>query len=157
MQPTVPNLADEFAAIRRWSQRGRAKHSATINTIPFIIGSGSSVITTGIQAAVPILQADKCRVTGVFIQEFDGTTGSINLDIQKAVGGSAPVWTTMLGSTALTITNGRCYPNPFNTDQTAFLATWASTELLAGDYVRLRIITVSLFKRLSVALRVSKI
>ena len=76
---------------------------AEVDTINVIIGDGASAITTGVAAA---LRVDfRARVTGYFLQEFDGTSGSITVSVQRAVGGASPIWTVISPSTPVGISS----------------------------------------------------
>lgn len=148
MQETIPDLNEEIAYIRQWSMRGRPRSPATVVSMNLIIGDGTATITAGIKGA---LRVDfKARVTGIFIQEFDGLTGSVTLGIEKAVGGVAPVFTSIITpGTVPTITAGRFYEDEE-------LLNWPGVNFDRGDYIRWRVITVSTFRRLAVCLRLRR-
>lgn len=156
--PSPPSLEDIVGQIRGWSERTRTPDPAFITTIPFIIGAGTATITTGNQGVIPI--DFRCRITGIRVLEFDGITGSVTLDIQKTtdpslVTPSIPTFTTIVGATAVpTIVSGRFYKDPL-IDGNPGLVGW-KVNLERGDYLLLKVLTVSSFRRLSIALRVRR-
>lgn len=141
-QPS-PDLIQAVSQIRSWSIRSRPTDKADVVTIPFIIGTGTAVITPGIQGAIPIFF--KGRLVSLQIQEFDGFTGSVQLDIQRFQGGSDPVPFSIVDPTPNfpTIVNGRFFLDPE-------LTNW-STSVEYGDYLMVIVNTVAIFQRLSVA------
>lgn len=118
-----------------------------VDTINLIIGDGTNVLSTGIQGA---LRVDfKARITGVFLQEIDAVTGSVELDILKAQGGTSPSFTSIVASAPPEITTSR-----FSADST--LTGW-TTEIARGDYLRFDVTSVTAFTRLVVALRIRRL
>lgn len=120
---------------------------AEIDTINFIIGDGVSVIAPGIAAAIRV--DFRARITGIFFQEFDGTPGSIRLDVQKSPGSSTPTWARISPVTRPGITSGR-----YSADED--LVGWL-TDIERGDYLRLEVATASVMMRVHVGLRIRRL
>jgi len=152
-----PQAQQLLTTIRSWSQKARGVERATVVSIPFIIGSGTATITAGIQGAVPV--EFRGRITGIRIMEFDAVTaGRVTLDIQKAqqsallLNPTTPVFASIVTpGTVPTIgpTSGRYYSDDI-------LLNWNDLDLERGDYLRLHVLTVTSFRRLSVSLRVRR-
>jgi hypothetical protein len=143
------SLLDDLTAIRRWSQRLPPTEMAEIDTINVIIGDGQNVLTTGIKAA---LHVDfNAFITGAYLHEFDGTTGSVSIGIAKAAYsvGSAPTFSSIVGSAPPTITSAR-----YAEDET--LTGW-TTRINRQDVLRFSVSSVSAFTRLLIALRVRRL
>ena len=118
---------------------------AEVDSINVIIGDGANVIVAGVAAA---LRVDfQARVTGVFLQEFDGTSGSVAITVAKSVGGAAPTWATM-GSAA--ISGGRYFADED-------LSTWTETYIERGDYLRFSVTSAATIRRVHVALRIRRL
>lgn len=133
--------------MRNWSQRARPTDKAFVQTVPFIIGNGLSVLTTGIAAALPIFY--NARLVGIQIQEIDGITGSCTFDVQTAVGGNSASFSSIIGGGAVpTITSGRFYSD-------MKLLGW-NTTITDGQYILLNLTSNTLFTRLSVAFRIRR-
>jgi hypothetical protein len=110
-----------------------------------IIGDGATAIVPGVAAA---LRVDfRARISGVFLQEFDGTSGTLAVTVARAVGGPAPSWTTM-GNVAIT-TTGR-----YAADEA--LDTWSETYIDRGDYLRFSVSSAATIMRVHVALRIRR-
>lgn len=112
--------------------------------IEFVIGDGSNVITTG--PAGGLVVPFDCVITEVELQEFEGTTGSININIQKGVAGSSPTFSSIVGSFPPTISGSRHYAD-------ASLTGW-TTDLSRGDVLKFLVSTISSFKRVTLVLYV---
>lgn len=134
--------------MRNWSQRARPTDKANVFTIPFIIGGTTVALTTGIQACLPIFFNG--WITGIQIQEFDGTFGSATLDVFKFVGSATPLPVSIItpGGGTRPFISGRFF-------QDYKLLNW-DTKVSDGDYIEISLVTVSSFKRLSIALRFRK-
>jgi hypothetical protein len=123
---------------------------AEVDTINVVIGDGLVVLTTGIKAA---LRVDfNAVITGSFVHEFDGTTGSVVLDIAKSpayVVGVAPTFTSIVASAPPTITSAR-----YAEDTT--LTGW-TTDIARGDVLRFSVTSITSFTRLLIALRIRRL
>src|SRR4029453_19593288 len=118
---------------------------AEVDSINVIIGDGATAIVAGVAA---VLRVDfRARVTGMFLQEFDGTTGSVAVSIAKAQGGAAPAWVT-IGSGA--ISGGRYFADEA-------LGTWTDTSIDRGDYLRFSVTSAATITRVHVALRIRRL
>jgi len=141
------SLISDLLAIKQWSQRPAGQDVAEVDTINVLIG-GTTALTAGVVAA---LRVDfRGRLTGYFLQEFDGTTGSVTFTIEKAQGGAAPSWVRMSPATPTGITSGRYFA-----DET--LTTWADTSVSRGDYLRFSIASAATIQRVLLALRMRRI
>jgi hypothetical protein len=142
----VSTLIDDLVAIRRWSQRSGAGEVAEVDTINVVIGDGATVLVAGVATA---LRVDfRARLTGAFLQEFDGTTGSVAVDVAKAVGGASPAWTTI--SSGLAIASGRYFA-----DET--VSTWSDTSIDRGEYLRFSVSSAATIMRVHLALRIRRL
>jgi hypothetical protein len=121
---------------------------AEVDTINVIIGDGTTVLTTGIKAA---LRVDfNAIITGSFVQEFDGTSGSIVLAIARAPAyTTTPTFTSITASAPPTVTSAR-----YAEDTT--LTGW-DTRINRGDILRFSVTSVSTFTRLLIALRIRRL
>jgi len=119
---------------------------AEVDSINVIIGDGGTVIVAGVAAA---LRVDfRGRITGIFLQEFDGTSGSVAVVIAKAQGGAAPSWVTMSGTAA--ISSGRYFADED-------LSTWSETYIDRGDYLRFSVSSATSIMRVHLALRIRRL
>jgi hypothetical protein len=119
---------------------------AEVDTINVIIGDGATVIVAGVAAA---LRVDfRARITGIFLQEFDGTSGSVAVAIAKAQGGAAPSWVTISGTAA--ISSGRYFADED-------LSSWSDTRIDRGDYLRFSVSSASTITRVHLALRIRRL
>jgi hypothetical protein len=145
---TQPSAERVVSGIRNWTQRTRPTDKAVVVTVPFLIGDGVAVLTTGIKAVLPIFF--NARIISIAIQEFDGHTGSVTLDIGKFTGGLTPVIVSLIGTGGAvpTINTGRYYFDDV-------LGNW-NTTIVDGEYISLAVSTISVFTRLSVALRLRR-
>jgi hypothetical protein len=142
-------IAEDIAIIRQWSQGGRGVPYPEIDTINVVIGDGANVLVAGIAAA---LRVDfNAIITGAYLIEFDGTTGSVVATIDKAspVAGASPSFTSIIGSSPPSITSGR-----YSVDET--LAGW-TTQIARGDVLRFLISSASAIKRILLALRIRRL
>lgn len=143
----APNLADEMTRIRRWSLRARPVEQAEVDTINVLIGDGTNVLATGVAAA---LRVDfRARITGSFLQEFDGTTGSVVIAIAKAQAGTSPSFTSIVASASPTISSAR-----YAADTT--LTGW-TLEIDRGDVLRFSVTSVTSITRLLIGLRIRRL
>ena len=142
------SLLDDLTAIRRWSQNLPPIDIAEVDTINVIIGDGVNVIGTGIAAA---LRVDfNANITGSFLHEFDGTTGSIVLDIKKALyTGSSPSFSSIVASAPPTISSGR-----YAADTT--LTGW-TTAINRGEVLQFSVTSASTVKRILATLRIRRL
>jgi len=119
---------------------------AEVDSINVIIGDGTNVIVAGVGAA---LRVDfRARITGIFLQEFDGTSGSVAVAIAKAQGGAAPSWATISGAAA--ISSGRYFADED-------LSTWSDTYIDRGDYLRFSVTSAATIMRIHLALRIRRL
>ena len=123
---------------------------AEVDTINLLVGDGINPLVSAVVAAMRV--DFRARLSGCFIQEYDGLTGSVQILVQKAPGGVAPVWQTMTPLTAPFpgIVGGRYFA-----DQT--LERWQRTMLERQDYLRFTIQSASVFTRLVISLRVRRL
>lgn len=146
-RPAPSKLVDDLVRIRQWSQRAQGQVLAEVDTINVIIGDGVSPIGVGVAA---VIRVDfRARITGIFFQEFDGTSGSIRIDVQQAPGGSSPAWARISPVARPGITSGR-----YSADDD--LTGWL-TEIERGDYLRFVVATATAFLRVHVGLRIRRL
>lgn len=120
---------------------------AEVDTINLIIGDGTNVLSTGVTGA---LRLDfRARITGAFLQEFDGTTGSVVIAIAKAPAGTAPTFVSIVASAPPTITTARYAEDSTLTDWTTFIDR--------GDILRFSVTSVTSIKRLLIGLRIRRL
>lgn len=146
------SLIDDLLAIKRWTQRPNGQDVAEVDTINVLIGGGggfggAAALTAGVAAAIRV--DFRARITGSFVQEFDGTSGSVVLDIAKAASGASPSFTSIVGSTPPTISSGR-----YVADEA--LVGW-TTGIDRGDVLRFSVTSASSIQRLLVALRIRRL
>ena len=121
---------------------------AEVDTINVIIGDGANVIVAGVAAA---LRVDfRARITGIFLQEFDGTSGSVALNIEKGQGGAAPTWTRISPLTPPAIASGRYYAGED-------MSGWSDTLIERGDYLRFVAVSATTIMRVHLALRIRRL
>jgi hypothetical protein len=120
---------------------------AEVDTINVIIGDGVNVLTAGVGAAIRV--DFRARITGSFVQEFDGTSGSVVLGIARAQAGSSPSFVSIVASAPPTISSGR-----YGADET--LAGW-TTSIDRGDLLRFSVTSATSIKRILVALRIRRL
>lgn len=143
----MSTLVDDLIAIRRWSQRPGGTDAAEVDSINVIIGDGVNVLVAGVAAA---LKVDfRARITGSFLQEFDGTSGSVVLGIAKSQPGPSPSFTSIVASAPPTITSGR-----YAADVT--LTGW-TTDIDRGDLLCFSVTSATAIKRVLVALRIRRL
>lgn len=119
---------------------------AEVDSINVIVGDGATELVAGVAAA---LRVDfRARITGIFLQEFDGTSGSVAVAIAKAQGGAAPSWVTISGSAA--ISSGRYFADED-------LSTWSDTYIDRGDYLRFSVTSAATITRVHLALRIRRL
>jgi hypothetical protein len=77
-------LVDDLTTILQWTRGSRAVPYPEIDTINVIIGDGVNPLVAGVAAAIRV--DFNSRITGIFLQEFDGTSGSVSIKIEKGAG-----------------------------------------------------------------------
>lgn len=123
-----------------------AEGGAEVDSINVIIGDGATAIVAGVAAA---LRVDfRARITGIFLQEFDGTSGSVAVVIARSQGGPAPTWTTISGPAA--ISGGRYFADEV-------LGSWTDTYIERGDYLRFSVSSATTITRVHLALRIRRL
>jgi len=148
-RPVPAQLLDDLVRIRQWSQRAQGGDAPEVDTINVVIGDGANVLVAGIAAA---LRVDfNARITGAYLIEFDGVTGSVVATIDKAspVVGSAPTFVSIIGSSPPTITSGR-----YSADET--LAGW-TVQIARGDVLRFLVSSATAIQRILLALRIRRL
>jgi len=120
---------------------------AEVDTINVMIGDGVAVLVAGVAAAIRV--DFRARITGSFVQEFDGTSGSVVLGIAKAVPGASPSFTSIVASAPPTISSGR-----YAADED--LVGW-TTPIDRGDLLRFSVTSATSIKRLLIALRIRRL
>jgi hypothetical protein len=141
------SLIEDLLTIRRWSQRATAQGGAEVDTINVLVGDGAAVLTAGVAACIRV--DFRARITGCFVQEFDGTTGSVVLGIAKALPGSSPSFSSIVASAPPTISSGR-----YAADET--LTGW-TTSINRGDLLRFSVTSATSIMRVLVALRIRRL
>lgn len=142
------SLIDDLLAIKQWAQRPAGQDTAEVDTINVLVGDGANVLVAGVSAA---LRVDfRARLTGYFLQEFDGITGSATFNIHKAAGGTAPSWVLISPATPVGISSGRYYAD--NT-----LSTWSNTSIDRGEYLRFSVASAATITRVLLALRLRRL
>jgi hypothetical protein len=148
-QDTSARLIDDILTIASWSRSVVGAQLAEIDTINVVIGDGSNVLVAGIAAAIHV--DFNAWITGSYVHEFDGVTGSVVLGIDKAAytAGSAPTFSSIVASAPPTISSAR-----YAIDET--LTGWTQ-QINRKDVLRFSITSVSAFTRLLLALRVRRL
>jgi hypothetical protein len=149
MTQAPSTLVDDLTTIRRWTQGAPGVALPEIDTINVIIGDGATAIVAGVAAA---LRVDfNAYITGGFLHEFDGITGSVSITIARAayVVGSAPTFTSIVGSAPLMISSSR-----YAEDLT--LVGW-TPAINRGDVLRFSVSSATSITRVLVALRVRRL
>ena len=141
------SLIEDLLAIKQWSQRPAAQEVAEVDTINVLIGDGVAVLTAGVAACIRV--DFRARITGSFVQEFDGTSGSVVLGIAKSAPGPAPTWVSIVGSAPPTISSSR-----YGADET--LVGW-TTSIDRGDLLRFSVTSATSIMRVLVALRIRRL
>ena len=120
-----------------------------VDTINVLIGDGTNVLTPGVKAAVRV--DFRARITGGFIHEFDGTTGSALISIAKAqyAVDAPPSFASIVGGTPLSVTDAR-----YSEDND--LVGW-DQYLERGDVLRYTVSLATGFRRLLVCLRIRRL
>lgn len=122
-----------------------AAASETTVSINMLIDGGGAVISTGVVGA---LRVDfDCIITGSFLQNVDGETGSIELDIDRSNGGGAG-WSSIVAAAPPEIV-----ADEFSEDTT--LTGW-TLSITTGSYLRWTVVSVSTFTRILSVLRVTR-
>lgn len=120
---------------------------AEVDSVEVLIGDNLNVLTPGVAAAIRVdFQA---RITGAFLQEFDGISGSLAIGIEKAPGGPAPAFASIVGAVSPNIVGGR-----YGADEV--LDGW-QTSIDRGDVLRFLVLTVSNIRRVLVTLRIRRL
>ena len=89
------------------------------------------------------------RITGWYLQEFDGNSGSIVLGLAKAARGASPAFTSIVASAPPSITSGRYGEN-------ATLIGW-DDFIDRGDLLRVSVTSVSTITRVLFGLRIRRL
>lgn len=114
--------------------------------IEFVIDGGGSAITTG--SAGGLILPFPISLQKVELQEFEGTTGSIVLDILAGVPGTAPTFASICATTKPTIVTGRHYSDDV-------LAGWTTT-IERGVGLKFSVSSVTSFTRITTILYVRR-
>ncbi len=120
--------------------------SAITSAIEYVIDGGGSVITAGVAGG--LIVPFNCVITQVELQEFNGTSGSITVDIQGALAGNIPSFASLCGGNRPHLTLSRHY-----SDST--LSGW-STTLDRGDALRYVSSAITSVTRVTVMLYVRR-
>lgn len=145
----VAQLTDDLATIRSWSQAAPGVQLAEIDTINVVLGDGANLLVAGIGAA---LRVDfNAYITGGYLHEFDGTSGSVTVGIEKATYtyGIAPGFASIVGSSPLSIVADRYGEN-------VLLEGW-TREIERGDVLRFSVASAISIKRVLIALRIRRL
>jgi hypothetical protein len=121
--------------------------AAEVDSINVLVGDGVTVLTAGVAACIRV--DFRSRITGSFVQEFDGTSGSVVLGIARAAPGSSPSFVSIVASAPPTISSGR-----YGADET--LVGW-TTSIDRGDLLRFSVTSATSIKRVLVALRIRRL
>lgn len=149
MTQLASQLADDLAVIRSWSRGASGVQPAEIDTINVVIGDGANVLTAGIAVAIRV--DFNAFITGGYLHEFDGVSGSIVVSIEKAayVLGSAPTFTSIVASSPLVISSARYGEN-------LSLAGWTQ-QIDRGDVLRFSVTSATSIMRVLLALRIRRL
>lgn len=113
--------------------------------IAYIIDGGGSAITNGsfggIILPIPI------DLTGIELQEFDGTSGNITVDIRSGTPGTSPSFTSITGGNVPKITSGRYYADGNLSGWTTQLAVGTALQFVVSGASTIKRVTVSLYAR----------
>lgn len=142
-------LVDDLTIIRRWAQGAPGVPLPEIDTINVLIGDGASVLVAGIAAA---LRVDfNAVITGAYLHEFDGITGSVLVTIDKAAYaiGVAPTFTSIIASEPLQIVSARYGEN--------FTLTGWTITIDRGDVLRFLVSSATAITRVLVTLRILRL
>lgn len=140
-------LIDDLTTIFQWSRGAREVPYPEIDTVNAVVGDGITALTPGVALAIRV--DFNAVITGCFLQEFDGNTGSIAIDIQRAQGGATPAWSSITSTTVPAIVTGRYFA-----DET--VAGW-DTAISRGDYLRYVVTGATNIRRVHVALRIRRL
>lgn len=122
---------------------------AEVDTINVLIGDGVNELVPGIAAA---LRVDfNAFITGGYLMEFDGVTGSVSVSIDKAAYtvGSPPTFSVITGSAPLVITSARY-------SEDTILSGWTQ-QINRGDVLRFVVNSATSITRILVALRIRRL
>ena len=120
---------------------------AEVDSALMIIGTGAAVITTGVAGCWSF--DFRARITGWYIQEFDGTSGSIVLGVAKAPRGASPSFASIVASAPPTVSSARYAEN-------ATLVGW-DTAIDRGDLIRASVTSASTITRVLFGLRIRRL
>ncbi len=125
---------------------GTSNVAAVTAGIEYVIEGGGVAITNGNAGGliVPLTGV----ITKVELQEFDGISGSITVDIGKGAPGSSPGFGSITGGSTPHITSGRHYSD-------SGLGGWTTT-LSYGDALRYTVSGASTIRRVTVMLYVRR-
>ena len=124
-----------------------ATPAAEVDSALMIIGDGAAVIGTGIVACWSF--DFRARISGWYIQEFDGTTGSVTLALAKAPRGAAPSFVSIVASAPPTISSARYAEN-------ATLVGW-DDAIDRGTLLRVSVTSASTITRILFGLRIRRL
>jgi hypothetical protein len=141
-------LVDDLTTILQWSRGSRSVPYPEIDTINVIIGDGVNALVAGVAAAIRV--DFNSRITGIFLQEFDGTSGSVAVKIEKAAGGPTPSWTQITPTTPPGISSGRYFADEI-------LAGWTDAFVGRNEYLRFSVSSATTIMRVHVALRIRRL
>ena len=120
---------------------------AEVDSALMIMGNGEDVLTTGIAGCWSF--DFRARITGWYIQEFDGTSGSITLALEKASRGTSPSFASIVASAPPTVSSGRYAEN-------ATLVGWDDV-IARSDLVRVSVTSASTITRILFGLRIRRL
>ena len=140
-------LVEDLVAIKQWAQRAPTVEAAEVDTALLIIGDGVNVIATGIIGAWGF--DFRARITGWWIQEFEGTAGSISITLAKAPRGPSPAFASIVGSAPPAISGARYA-------ESSVLTGWTD-QINRNDIIRVQVTSVATFKRILLGLRVRRL
>lgn len=148
-QSAVDSLTADMATIRSWSMAHSSVSMPEIDTINVVIGDGVNVLVAGIAVAIRV--DFNAYILGSFLHEFDGTTGSVTIGIDKAAYavGSAPTFASIVGSSPPSISSAR-----YGEDET--LTGWTQ-NIYRGEVLRYAVASATSIKRVLAALRIRRL
>lgn len=152
----MSTFVDDLLAIRQWAQRPAGQDLAEVDSALMLIvgagagtfgGTGAAAIATGVAGAWSF--DFRARITGWYIQEFEGTSGSIVLALAKSVRGAAPTFTSIVASAPPTVSSARYAEN-------STLVGW-DDAIDRGTLLRVSVTSVTSFTRLLFGLRIRRL
>jgi hypothetical protein len=145
----IAQLTDDMATIRSWSQASPGVELAEIDTINVILGDGATILAPGFGGAVRV--DFNAYITGAYLHEIDGNTGSVGVSVSKATYalGATPTFVTISGLSSLAIVDDRY-------GEELLLADWIR-DIARGDVLRFVVTTAVTLRRVLVALRIRRL